>query len=740
MDDFAWFLYKEDPDIFQNVHRVKRLLSLADRRFRNGDNLMQSFFNPCTHGIKGDCWALSCHHRLNTVLVSHGIEMIASHENTFALQTLENTDDILTSPHELFSMCICLWLLRTHCCIRKVVINVATVARFCTQLFWRLLSLNVGQLDKVELTGLPTDQSHFRVFRLFENATGLSEIIIAHIALSDKQVKLLCSVLAQNETLNILVLKYASISTMALQVLSRAITKYSRPKSFELREKTLGFEGYEAALARLLDTPVGKLCLEAPCNWVKLLKRLHFNTCLSDLEILDRGASHTSLKDLADALLANSTLKHLTLSVRFPRTDGCTSGQCLKLTQSIDRNQRRRGLRFTSLKFCKDCEPMVKFADAIAQNKSLITLSVEECDLSLVNLFLIFLGLSDNDTMETLHIGHLVMDDEVNRLIFERIAELDLGERVECVYAVRSEWLQAQSSGDYEKMCIRKIRVLYSYDLDGDCFLNSMHRLRETLTALLLQNLPDFCMSCTAAQCLADVFANSNLLHATLVLDADTNIAVTILEGLALSRTIYSVVVGKRWQLSGKVAITFGEMLRKNSSIADLTVWQETRRGFEELKAQLRLGVQRNYAINRVRLLYGSEMKESHDWLLLQMLQNNRIAVSWAADIIRGCSSNAACMYAFNRIKTCDNCWMVLNQVTGCEKEELKLKMAEACKRSEKELFRLPLGVPKAAGETQVTGGTTDALCTLNTYFVEEFKVFVEALKRKNKSSHALQT
>ncbi|KAL1424995.1 hypothetical protein MTO96_019575 [Rhipicephalus appendiculatus] len=532
------------------------------------------------------------------------------------------------------------------------------------------------------------------------------------------------------------------MTTMALEVLSRAITKYSRPTSFELREKTPACQGYEAAVAGLLDTPVNKLCLEAPCNWAKLFKLLRYNTCLSDLEIFDRGSCmHTSLKDLADALLDNSTLRRLKLCARFPRMDQCATGQCLKLTQFIERNRGLKALSFASSKFCEDCVAMAELAEAIAQNKSLIKLSVEECDLSLASLFFIFFGLSHNETMETLRIGILLMDEEVNRLVLERIAELGLGERVDCVYAVKSDWLLARYPEACEMTCFRKVRVVYSSALDGDCFLNIVHHVQKTLTSLYLEGMTDFCMSYTEAQCLADVLANSNMLeHVTLLLDVDAGIVVTILEGLALSRTIYSVLVGHRWQLSGKVAIAFGEMLRKNSSIAELTVWQDTRTGFEELKVQLRLGVKHNYAIYRVQLLYGPEMKESHDWALLQMLQNNRIAVTWAADIIRGCSCMGACMYAFNRMKACNNCWVVLRHVTGCEKEELESKMMEACKRSGRELLRVPPGVTKAGGQTQVTGKTSNALCTLDTDFIEEVKIFVEARKHENKPRRARQT
>ncbi|KAH7983371.1 hypothetical protein HPB52_011518 [Rhipicephalus sanguineus] len=340
--------------------------------------------------------------------------------------------------------------------------------------------------------------------------------------------------------------------------------------------------------------------------------------------------------------------------------------------------------------------------------------------------------------METLRIGILLMDEEVNRLVLGRIAELGLGERVDCVYAVKSDWRLVRCREAYGMTCFRKVRVLYSPALDGDHSLNIVHRVQETLTSLYLEGMAGVYMSCTAAQCLADVFAKSNALeHVTLLLDVEAGIVVTVLEGLALSRTIYSVVVGHRWQLCGKVAIAFGETLQKNSSIAELTVWQDTRIGFEELKAQLRLGVKRNYAIYKVQLLYGPEKNESHDWALLQMLHNNRIAINWAADVILGNSCTGACMYAFIRMKACNNCWAVLRHATGCDKQELESKMAEACKRSERELPRVPPGVTRAGGQIEVSGKRTSELYTLDNDFIEQVKIFFEAKKRENKPRRA---
>ncbi|KAH7980916.1 hypothetical protein HPB49_020102 [Dermacentor silvarum] len=640
MNDFARFLCNEEPDVFQNVFRVKRLLELTDRHFRDGNDFMESFFSLCTQDIEDDCWTFSCHRRLNTVLMPRGIEMISLHENAFALQTLENTDDVLIGRTDLLPMCICIWLLRTHSCISKVVLNVATVARFHVPEFWRLLSFNTAHLDQVELRGLMTDESHFGLYPLFVNASKLTELIIVDMPLNNMEVSKLCLALFEKKRLQRLVLKYVGMTTTALQLLGKVIPSCCRPMSLEWREKIRPCESYEIAAASLLDTPVSKLCLEAPCNWMDLFKRLRYNKSLSELEIMDCDSlTFLSLNELADAMLINSTIRRLKLTISFPPMNAYVSDAWRKLTQSIGQNRGLKSLSFASSNFCEESQPMASLAEAIALNKTLVELSVEDCNLSCLSVLFLLDGLSRNETMKTLHLGLLREDEQINQRVLKRVTELGLGERVDCVYELKNDWLLRWPREVYAAVPFRRVRVARTSAFNGDYILNILHHALGTLTSLYVEGVAGVPMTSIGAQYLSDLFANSIVLeHVTLLFDAATGPIVTILDGLASSKSIYSVVVGRGWQLSDEVAITFEETIRKNSSIAELTVWQDTRVGFEKLKAHLRLGVERNDAICKVRLLYGPEKKESHDWALLMLLLSNRVVTSWALDIILGYS------------------------------------------------------------------------------------------------------
>ncbi|KAL1471699.1 hypothetical protein MTO96_023531 [Rhipicephalus appendiculatus] len=231
------------------------------------------------------------------------------------------------------------------------------------------------------------------------------------------------------------------MTTAAMEGLSRAITEYRRPMSFELREEARTCEGYNDAVAGLLDTPpLDELRLETPCNWADLFKRLRHNTHLHDLNIIDCDSLlHSSLKDMADALLENTELRTLKLSIRCP-TNACLADHWCELMDAIGRNRGLTTLSFASSRFCEENSAIASLAEAIARSETLVDVSVEDCDLSLTSLLLLLDGLARNETVKILRIGALREDEEVNRSMFKRVAELALGERVDCEYVLKSEW------------------------------------------------------------------------------------------------------------------------------------------------------------------------------------------------------------------------------------------------------------------------------------------------------------
>ncbi|KAH6946024.1 hypothetical protein HPB50_011163 [Hyalomma asiaticum] len=719
IDDFARSLYEEDRDVFQNIHRVKRLLQLADKRFRNGEQHASSFFNSCTHKVKGDCWAFYSHHRINAVLLPYGIEMIATHEDVFALHTFQSAEGTQASLDDLFSICVCKWLLENHWCIRRVVLYVAAVAHRHAPLFWRLLSLNGRHLEIVKLVGLPTVQSELRVSRLFQNATELSEIVIAHITLIDNQEDLLCSVISGNKGLKRLVLEYVNMTTKALRALSTTMVKYNRPTWFELREKTRPCGGYGDAVAELMDTPLRRLCLDTTCNWAQLFNRLRHNTCLTDLEIIDiDSVMYSSLGELSVAMLENTTLSSLKVCVNVFQVE-----LWRKLMQSIGQNQGLKYLGLAWFKLAEGNEAVAELADAIAHNKTLAELCIQDCELSVAALQTLFHGLSQNNTMKLLNFGNVLADEEGVNSVLNCVAELGLGERLDGLYVLKSDWQLQRSQESLRTACIRRLKMMRAPPSGGDNALNFLRLMQDTLYILHLEGEAGLPLSSTEAQCLANLLANGKVLEqVTLLFECDASAAVTIIEALASSTTIYSVVVGGRWKLSSKVATAFREALQNNSSITDLTVWQDTRVGFGELKESVRMGVNRNYAIIRVRFLYGPEMKESHDWALFQMLQANRVILSWAVDIIFGNRWTAACMYSWICFRDCKGFECILMRTMNCSREEMEARIRKQAERADTEMPGAPPGVAECDRQREAIAKMNVVLAFTRKDYIEEIK------------------
>ncbi|KAL1471700.1 hypothetical protein MTO96_023532 [Rhipicephalus appendiculatus] len=258
-----------------------------------------------------------------------------------------------------------------------------------------------------------------------------------------------------------------------------------------------------------------------------------------------------------------------------------------------------------------------------------------------------------------------------------------------------------------------------------------LDRAKDTLTCLHLEVADDVPMSADEATSLHDLFANSSVLQdVKLLCNAVAGFSVRILNGLACSRTVYSVLFGRRWQLSRDVAIAFAKMLRKNTSIAELTIWQETRVGFEELKQHLRFAVNDNYAIQEVRLLYGPERRESRDHVLPLMLLTNRSIASCVAEAIVEYDWSLKRMNEFTRMNSCLNCRAVLRRTAGVDDEELDSKIMQVSQWAERQIPKIPCIVIED-GESATTNAQKQI--TLRDFiedFIKQANIFLEGHKR----------
>ncbi|XP_077532187.1 uncharacterized protein LOC144144548 isoform X1 [Haemaphysalis longicornis] len=726
---FARFLLREEPDLFDNIFRAKRFLELADRRFRGSFGIQESFFDPCTKGGDESCWALGLHQRWNAVLNPESVEMIALHEGTFSFETFGDAPNLhtLLDPNDAFSVCICLWMLRHHRCISRVSLDVSVIAPHYPRIFWRLLRFNAEYLDQVELKGLGESNDDFNIGHLLHSAVHLSHLFLTNFRLTDTGAAHISDIVANNDDLAVLVLRDVRLGTPEIQHLGRIISANGHPWTLELAGSIEPSGGRDDAVANLLDTALGGLRLGISCNWTPFFQRLGNNSELCELEIIDCGALHLSLADLASALMVNNSLKRLKLQLRLSSAEPSIVIAWQRLSQAIGQNRALQLLSFAFSKFGDQEDAAVTaLGDALAENETLRELSVEGCELSYASLHVLLDNLARNMMLQKLLIGALE-DADMCEQVLGHIVELGLSERVDWICKLKCDrllWAAVEvrvEAARHGAQVLRKVSVLGPrVQGAGDSFtgLSLMYR---ALTSLSIEG--NVVISNAGAETLEDLFARSSVLESvTLLFPVGESLVVTILAGLASSKTVSSVVVGGGWPLVGAASVAFEKLLETNSSIVELSIVERTRVGFEDLKCRLQRGLRRNYSVSKLRLLYGEERVESRDSRVVRLLQCNRIMTSWSSDAIVGCHMTRGAAYSIHRINTCDSGRLILRTGTGYSDEELDKKLPDALKKA-KEILRnmeTSLGFKRQPETTASEGQDADIHMDFLRLFFEE--------------------
>ncbi|XP_077532317.1 uncharacterized protein LOC144144660 [Haemaphysalis longicornis] len=689
---FAEFLFDEEPDVFDNVFRTKRFLELADRRFRGSTGIPASFFDPCSQDGDDACWAVGLQQRWNAFLNLRGIEMIALHERTFSLQTFQDAPNVLLGADDVTSLCACLWILRNHRCISKVALDMSVVARYHPAVFWRLLRFQAEFLEDVELKGFCNVDNVFYIAHLLNGTTNLFRLALTNLTLSGAAAMQLGDVLGSNRNLETLILKEIHLTATDIKHLALTISVNENPWMLELRGWIAPGDGQGDAVASLLATTLGQLYLEVSCDWAPFFRRLAVNHELTELEIVDCSPFlFLSLNDLANALLFNYTLKRLKLQMCMSSTEQNVDIDWQYVSKAIRQNLGLQQLSFAFSSFGTEADGAVAaLGDALAENQILRELSVEGCELSSSNLMLLLNGLSRNVTLQKLHIGALEGDDLCQQLL-KHITKLNLSERVDWVCKLNSDLLQWAAIEEGINVTpnglqrLRKLKLLLERVEDSDNPFPGLYLMSCALTSLSIGG--DVQMNDAGAETFALFFIRSAVLDSvSLLFPASERQVVLMLNGLSLSKTVSCVVVGGDWRLIGAASVAFEQTLHTNTSITELTIAQRTRVGFEELKCHLQRGLQNNYSVSKLRLLYGADQVESRDSRIVRLLQCNRMLARWATSAISESYVTRNAAYAVHCIMACDSGRLILRQGTGYSDEELDEKLAEIFDDVEKEL------------------------------------------------------
>lgn len=372
-------------------------------------------------------------------------------------------------------------------------------------------------------------------------------------------------------------------------------------------------------------------------DWTPLLSRLQDYASLTDLEVSGlRACVYTSLSVLASVLLANSTLKNLAVQVCLPKHD--PAAEWVAFTEAVGQNKGLESLSFASSTFGSDPEAAVAaLRAALEENVTLRKLSMEECGLSSSNVLLLLGCLERNTTLEELHVDPFHDEDFLVKL---RETYKFKGR---ILFAQKSAFGEVVRKTAFEKESAGEMNFLFTRPEEVIPMLAVLSRARETLTDLSFEGKVP--ISDHGGRLLASIIPKCRLLEKVSLLFPSGVVPVLfLLEALTQSESVYCLVLGGGWQLTERVGQSFEHMLRTNTNIRELTIIQPNRTGFEDLKKHLRVGMQKNGLVSKLRLLYDVDRKESRDYELMRMLQRNRIVEKRLEDMASRVRGDPGCL------------------------------------------------------------------------------------------------
>lgn len=670
LETFARYLTDGKPHVFDNFFQAKRLLELADRRFRAGGN--ESLFDACTQSDKEACWTFKLHPRINAVLNPRGMEMLPIHKDGFVVQTMENCADILLGPKDLYSLCLCLWIVQ-HRCITKVVLDVSVVARYHSAAFWKILLVSPDRLDSVELRGFLGTPDLFALQPCVYGADRLSELILVDFTISSIVIEQLCELLERNKGLRVLALRNVALDTPVGWL--RRLQEGTGSDESDVGESTVSDEGRSESVAALAGSVSDGLSQEytsvsraSSCSegcddqesvdvdtgtadkgistdshrevmrdWTPLLSFVKDYVSLTDLEISGlRACMYSSLPELSSVLLANSTLKNLAVQVCLPKRDPVDDW--LAFTKAVGQNKGLESLSFAHSTFGSDPGPaVVALRAALEENVSLQKLSMERCGLSGSNTQLLLGCLERNTTLEELHVDPF--DDQDFMLKLRDTYKF----KGRILFVYESAFGEVRRKTAFEKESAGEMNFTFTRQNELMPMFNALSHARDTVTDLSFDSKDP--MTEHGGRLLASILPKCRVLErVSLLFPSGIVSALYMLEAVTQSETVSCLVVGGGWPLTDMVGQSFEHMLRVNTSIRELTIVQPNRTGFEDLKKHLRQGMQKNGLVSKLRLLYDVDRKESRDYEIMRMLQRNRIVEKRLEDMASRVRGDAGCM------------------------------------------------------------------------------------------------
>lgn len=484
---------------------------------------------------------------------------------------------------------------------------------------------------------------------LRSSVATLDTLEIVSVRLSGVGVHMLCELLASCEALRTLVFLESWIDVPEIETLMRCCATHRSLRKIHVDELFVTVEScYQLAdlLSRsavIEELVVSRCALGAygPPYGFAALFAAFANRCapLETFEVYNFELNEADLRDLSRALSGRATVKRLTIMCP------AALGLCLSLASVISNNATVTEIYVSGCLVPSD--NLERIAKAIEGNVTLKKLSFSQACFSGDAALPLVHALSVNWTLELLSLGIVKQPGLAN--FSKQVSDGDLRSRIEfnCFCAATDDLVACVQQGP------KTSHVIFEPSASLSC------SQLQGLTRGLCGNAYLSCIvvrmngviDCSLAVLLSTVFASCRYLRdAQLSFNTDTSEAVTLLRGIAKSRSLCSLIFGG-WTFDYHAATALSEMLRTVRTLNYLTLDAVSPESALFLMMELPRGLETNYTLLSVND-YEQRDYEQNVFEIRDALRRNLSLLHHATRfVVPPCCNSKTAAAAFEKVR-----------------------------------------------------------------------------------------
>lgn len=328
------FLHLHQPAIFPHVESFAR--SVLDVRRTISDEPEEVLDALCTQSKRAYCWLLAYQVSLNRSIAPYGVEVVQVQPGSYTLRHLGGTfpkqataESIrqkargMFIDNEQFTLereCLVTWMLRVHCCIRRLHLDLTAVAESPGEFCRRFRLRECYRTIELGVSGRASPKGRF-FFPFLGRVYHLTELSLFGLQLLHPEDNFrLAALVASNVWLRKLSLRRCHIADSNLAGLIDAAMGLPFLEYFSLSLRNVGLWFKRSQQLALLLASAGckrlrRVQLRVACDLKPILEHLSENKNVVEVKISQELATPSELMKLCDLAEVNTSLRRLVLSV-----------------------------------------------------------------------------------------------------------------------------------------------------------------------------------------------------------------------------------------------------------------------------------------------------------------------------------------------------------------------------------------------------------------------------------------